>query len=417
MRTDASVKKKVASKLLMATDYCPKEVRSIQQSKVVRNSGWQRMGEFGLEGLIPDTIAASLDNSSKTASKGSSGIDQQAASMEPDQVFAKKETLWEYHLRKRAEALVKSWRAPSTEDQDNGNQATNNAAGPSLEMSRAGLTLSARHGETEGPAMSLPWRANASPPQGEPILSWSDVAGTYQPGQIVWVPSHKEVSKDSILHGHEDFGIDPADPCGLSYHQAYAHPALVWREVDRDGSKFICLKITSWSDWSDIPGGKWETNPSVARDRRHLYVPLFSTAGPLFPGMPALTFKDGKSMPKREEDIENRSHVNVERVFLIERGELRDFRLGCQRHELYLTEDSMLKLEEYRNSLCRDDLADKITLVKQKLGHKTWLRRTGQTAAQVPTSQPNGPSWQRTSTPRNADEPRDENSPWQSSRV
>lgn len=44
--------------------------------------------------------------------------------------------------------------------------------------------------------------------------------------------------------------------------------------------------------------------------------------------MPVLTFKDGKNMPDRD-GKKNLSYLNVERVFLVEKAELRDFRIGC----------------------------------------------------------------------------------------
>lgn len=91
--------------------------------------------------------------------------------------------------------------------------------------------------------------------------------------------------------------------------------------------------------------------------------------------MPVLTFKDGKNMPDRD-GKKNLSYLNVERVFLVEKAELRDFRIGCQKHELSLTKDSMRNLEQYRNSLGRDNCIDMGTLDRQRLGHIAWLRHT-----------------------------------------
>ncbi|KAE9978559.1 hypothetical protein BLS_000492 [Venturia inaequalis] len=358
------------------------------------------MGEFSVDSLIPRTITAPLNTSSQTASTGNIEDDQQIASNMPVQIFEVKETVQEVNRRKRAEYLVKSWRALNTEEKDSDQPENIDPAvlvpgSRQAESDSTSPAISQGNGEAEGRTTSLAWRANASPPQGEPILSWPDVASSYRPGQIVWVPSHDDMSKDSILHGHEDFGIDPADPAGLAYQQAYAHPALVWKKDDMDDCMFVCLKITSWSDWNDIPGGKWDACSPAASDRRRLYVPLFSTGKPLWQEMPILVFEEGKNMPEREGAVENRSYVNIERVFLIEKEGLRDFRLGCQKHELFLSEDSMSKLEDYRSRLGRSHLVDMLTLANQRREHKEWLRCLKPSTPQAPTPQPNGVIWPR----------------------
>lgn len=407
-RREPPVKKKMVRRLCKLTGNFPKEVRSAEQGEGsgARNvSGQQRMGEFGIDGTIPKTIGTFLDRFKKRSSLGNiaEGDGQPEASSVAAAVPASHADSEGGGQRERAVSLARSLRTPGTEGRATEQQENTNPAAlnPETILADADPTRPTRpqeDGEIQGPATSLPWRTNAGPPQGEPILSWSDVAGSYQPGQVVWVPSHNDMSQESILHGHEDFGIDPADPSGLTYHQAYAHPALVWKEDTADDSKYICLKITSWSDWSAVPGGKWDPNSSAARDRRRFYVPLFITDESSRQDLPVLFFKDGKSMPQREEAVENRSHVNVERVFLVEKDELRDFRLGCQRHELFLTEDSMIRLETYRNGIGRNDLVDMLTLVRQRCEHREWLRRLNQSASQPFTCQPNSVIWPKKPT-------------------
>ncbi|QDS71526.1 hypothetical protein FKW77_005125 [Venturia effusa] len=215
---------------------------------------------------------------------------------------------------------------------------------------------------------STDWRANAGPPQGEPVLP--NVADVYRPGQIVWLPAHDEISKDSILHGHEDFGALETPSGEFVYQQAYAHPALVLREDDTDASLLVCLKITAWTD---LAGQKWDSYFSGTSDRRHNYVPLFVDCSVSQPGMPTLIFENGKSMPDRGNAGKNKSHLNVERVFLVEKTELRGFCINGQKHNLYLTADSMKSIEEYRNFLGRDDFVDRCTMRKQRRDHKEWM--------------------------------------------
>lgn len=355
----------------------------VKQSKAVHGGDHHEMGSFSYEVPNPKTPTASLVTSRKSLGTENIGGDQRSVPITALAIPKSKGTSFDGNQNKRAVSCTKPWSKSSAGDEGISQQGI--FTPPLLVLaSRANsapplCATSLENGKIEAPTGTLSWREGASPPQGAPILSPADVAGSYQPGQIVWVQLHEKMSRDSILHGHEDFGLDPANPDG-AYRQAYAHPALVFKQDDTDDSRFICLKITSWSEWSAIPGGKWVRGSSGAEGRRRYYVPLFNMDEVLkredeWQSMPVLTFADGKNMPDRD-GKKNLSYLNVERVFLVEKAELRDFRIGCQKHELYLTKDSMRNLEQYRNSLGRDNCIDMGTLDRQRLGHIAWLRHT-----------------------------------------
>lgn len=428
MRMQGIIEGKMAERLRMFTRTSPEEARPAGQSKEAQGAGRWNMGEFRHQSPIPNLPNISLFKSRKRFSTGSTEVSQQGAFDVIIPVPTSREPVQTGNRRKRAESLGRSWITPEAEKrgvrQENIEPAVLVPASSQADSALLACATSQESDKIEGSTDALCWRANASPPQGEPQLPWSDVAGSYQPGQIVWVPSHKDMSKDSVLHGHEDFGLNlVADPAGLTYHQAYAHPALVLKEDGTDNSRFVCLKITSWTNWSFIPGGKWNKNAPGACHRQQYYVPLFIT-DEILSDMPALMFRDGKNMPKREEEVENRSHVNVERVFYIEKAELRDFRIGCERHELVLTPDSIMKIEQYRNWIGRNEYEDSLTLARQEQGHQKWLRRATpvdlkpvdpnpidtnpvgpdpagpdpvdqQPATPIPPAQPNRVSWQK----------------------
>jgi hypothetical protein len=168
----------------------------------------------------------------------------------------------------------------------------------------------------------------------------------HRPGRIAWLPLYQDIGSKSILHDHVDFGTDPyGNPL-----RAYGHPTLIYKWNEDDEERVICLKITSWSDRKDEP--KWrDTNGAQAR--RCLYVPLAGTNRDLQQvanemAMPVLEFEGDKNMPAKEDDEPNRSYVNIERVFLVEKKYLEPFKINRQTHELYLTEGSLERLKIYR---------------------------------------------------------------------
>jgi hypothetical protein len=188
-----------------------------------------------------------------------------------------------------------------------------------------------------------------------------------RPGFIAWLPNFDTVPSFSILHTHEDFGRNELGrPAG-----AYGHPTLVYEMDEDDDTRCICLKITSWS--STLNKEKWDPNSPVAQTRRALYMPLTGTNPDLKKkademDMPTLTFEGGGDMPPKDEcgkSKPNESYVNIERVFLIEKANLHDFKINRKVHRLYLTENALEEIAHYR---VRKDRKrhDKGTLERQR---------------------------------------------------